>query len=150
MSIASDKTRIENAVESIKSAISDKGITVPDGTKIDGLAALVSAIESGAEVSIGECVSSDMLSAAFSGVSGKNNYLLGLASAANLSGQFILWSYYSGNSVISGEINISDLNVNQTEANLVKSESGSNVIFTVGDGCTGTFANGGTYKCWAW
>lgn len=150
MSIASDKARIENAVESIKSAISAKGTTVPGGTKIDGLAALISAIPSGAEVSAGECVSSDIMSITFSGLAGKSNYFFGLISASEISGQDILWSCHSGNAAISGEINIDETNIYQSSSTITKSESGSDVTFTIGDTDPGIFVYGGTYKCWAW
>ena len=47
MSTQSEIARISNATEGIKSAIADKGVTVPAGTKIDGLEALVRAIPQG-------------------------------------------------------------------------------------------------------
>lgn len=45
MSIASDVTRIENAKAAIKAAIEGKGVTVPDATLLDGMAALIAGIE---------------------------------------------------------------------------------------------------------
>lgn len=47
MSIASDVTRIESAKAAIKAAIEGKGVTVPDGTMLDGMAALIESIEAG-------------------------------------------------------------------------------------------------------
>lgn len=47
MSIASDVTRIENAKAAIKAAIEGKGVTVPDATLLDGMAALIESIETG-------------------------------------------------------------------------------------------------------
>lgn len=47
MSIQSEITRIETAKEAIKTAIEGKGVTVPSGTLLDGMAALVDAIEAG-------------------------------------------------------------------------------------------------------
>lgn len=47
MSIQTDLTRIKNAKASIKSAIEGKGVTVPDGTLLDGMAALIESIEAG-------------------------------------------------------------------------------------------------------
>lgn len=47
MSIASDVTRIESAKAAIKDAIEGKGVTVPDGTLLDGMAALIESIEAG-------------------------------------------------------------------------------------------------------
>ena len=47
MSIQTELTRITNAKAAIKTAIEGKGVTVPDGTKLDALAALVEAISAG-------------------------------------------------------------------------------------------------------
>ena len=47
MSIQTELTRIINAKAAIKTAIEGKGVTVPDGTLLDGMAALIEAIEVG-------------------------------------------------------------------------------------------------------
>lgn len=47
MSIASELTRLQNAKNAITSAITEKGVTVPTGTKLDGMAALIGQIEQG-------------------------------------------------------------------------------------------------------
>lgn len=47
MSIQTELTRITNAKAAIKTAIEGKGVTVPDGTLLDGMAALISSIEAG-------------------------------------------------------------------------------------------------------
>ena len=47
MSVQSEITRLENAKNSISTAITNKGVTVPSGTKLDGMAALIGNIESG-------------------------------------------------------------------------------------------------------
>ena len=47
MSIASELTRLQNAKNSISNAIQNKGVTVPSGTKLDGMAALIGQIEAG-------------------------------------------------------------------------------------------------------
>ena len=47
MSIQTDLTRIKNAKAAIKTAIEGKGVTVPDGTLLDGMAALIESIEAG-------------------------------------------------------------------------------------------------------
>lgn len=44
MSIAAEITRLQTAKANIASAIADKGVTVPDGTKLDGMAALIDEI----------------------------------------------------------------------------------------------------------
>lgn len=53
MSIASDVTRIESAKAAIKAAIEGKGVTVPDGTLLDGMASLIESIEAGGELPSG-------------------------------------------------------------------------------------------------
>ena len=47
MSIQTELTRITNAKAAIKTAIEGKGVTVPAGTLLDGMAALIEAIEAG-------------------------------------------------------------------------------------------------------
>ena len=47
MSIQTELTRITNAKEAIKTAIEGKGVTVPDATLLDGMAALIDSIEAG-------------------------------------------------------------------------------------------------------
>ena len=47
MSIQTDLTRIKNAKEAIKTAVEGKGVTVPDGTLLDGMASLIESIEAG-------------------------------------------------------------------------------------------------------
>ena len=47
MSIQAELTRIINAKTAIKAAIEGKGVTVPSGTLLDGMAALIESIEGG-------------------------------------------------------------------------------------------------------
>lgn len=47
MSVQSEITRIESAKTAIATAIEGKGVTVPDGTLLDGMAALIESIEAG-------------------------------------------------------------------------------------------------------
>ena len=47
MSISSEITRISNAKTEIAESIANKGVTVPSGTKIDGMAALIDSIQTG-------------------------------------------------------------------------------------------------------
>ena len=47
MSIQTELTRITNAKSAIKTAIEGKGVTVPAGTLLDGMAALIESIEAG-------------------------------------------------------------------------------------------------------
>ena len=47
MSIQTELTRITNAKAAIKAAVEGKGVTVPDGTLLDGMAALIEGIEAG-------------------------------------------------------------------------------------------------------
>ena len=47
MGIQTELTRITNAKASIVAAVEGKGVTVPDGTLLDGMAALIESIEAG-------------------------------------------------------------------------------------------------------
>ena len=47
MSVQTQIDRISGAVQSALAALTEKGVTVPSGTKVDGLAALIAAIEAG-------------------------------------------------------------------------------------------------------
>ena len=47
MSVHSEIDRIAGAKSDIATAITNKGVTVPSGTKLDGMAALINSIESG-------------------------------------------------------------------------------------------------------
>ena len=47
MSLQTELTRITNAKAAIKTAIEGKGVTVPDATLLDGMAALIESIEAG-------------------------------------------------------------------------------------------------------
>lgn len=47
MSVQTQIDRISGAVQSALAALAEKGVTVPAGTKVDGLAALIAAIETG-------------------------------------------------------------------------------------------------------
>lgn len=51
MSVQTQIDRISGAVSDALAALAEKGVTVPEGTKVDGLAALIEAIESGGEES---------------------------------------------------------------------------------------------------
>lgn len=53
MSIATEVSRLKNAKSAIAAAIAGKGVTVPDATLLDGMAALIEAIEAGGGLSIG-------------------------------------------------------------------------------------------------
>ena len=52
MSIATEVSRLQDAKAAIKAAIEGKGVTVPDGTLLDGMAAMIAAIEAGAGAKI--------------------------------------------------------------------------------------------------
>ena len=47
MSVQSEIARLENAKAAIKAAIEGKGVTVPDATLLDGMAALIESIQAG-------------------------------------------------------------------------------------------------------
>ena len=52
MSIQTELTRLTNAKAAIKTAIEGKGVTVSDGTLLDGMASLIESIEAGGGGSI--------------------------------------------------------------------------------------------------
>ena len=55
MSIQTELTRLTNAKAAIKTAIEGKGVTVPEGTLLDGMASLIESIEAGGgDVVLGE------------------------------------------------------------------------------------------------
>ena len=47
MSIQTELARLTNAKATIQTAIERKGVTVPDGTLLDGMAVLIESIEAG-------------------------------------------------------------------------------------------------------
>ena len=51
MSIQTDLIRLQSAKAAIKAAIEGKGVTVPDATLLDGMAALIESIEAGGTIS---------------------------------------------------------------------------------------------------
>lgn len=59
MSIQSEITRLANAKTALATAIEGKGVTVPEGTKLDGLAALVESIEAGGGGSVSNIAHGD-------------------------------------------------------------------------------------------
>lgn len=61
MSVQTEITRIESAKTAIATAIAGKGVTVPDGTLLDGMAPLIESIEAGINATGGTItVSSDV------------------------------------------------------------------------------------------
>ena len=52
MSVQSEITRLTTAKSDISTAITNKGVTVPSGTKLDGMAALIDSISGGEDVII--------------------------------------------------------------------------------------------------
>lgn len=53
MSINTELARLTNAKAAIKAAIEGKGVTVPDGTLLDGMASLIEGIEAGGKIEKG-------------------------------------------------------------------------------------------------
>ena len=52
MSIQTELTRLTNAKAAIQTAIEGKGVTVPSGTLLDGMASLIESIEAGGEMKV--------------------------------------------------------------------------------------------------
>lgn len=59
MSIQSEITRLESAKSAIAAAIAGKGVTVPAGTMLDGMAALIQSISAGTKIEIKTIVPSE-------------------------------------------------------------------------------------------
>ena len=55
MSTANEITRLSNAKSAIAAAINGKGVTVPSGTKLDGMAPFIGQIEQGSELLTSIC-----------------------------------------------------------------------------------------------
>ena len=68
MSIQTELTRITNAKAAIKTAIEGKGVTVPDGTLLDGMAALIESIEAGGGGGAGNIATGSITNSAGYGV----------------------------------------------------------------------------------
>ena len=54
MSIVSEVNRLKDAKPAIKTAIEGKGVTVPDATMLEGMAALIESIEAGGGINTGD------------------------------------------------------------------------------------------------
>ena len=62
MSVQEQIDRLNNAKTSIGNAIAAKGVSVPSGTKLDGMAALIEGIEDGVDVSGADATAENVLS----------------------------------------------------------------------------------------
>lgn len=82
MSVQSEITRLQNAKAAIKAAIEGKGVTVPDATMLDGMAALIESIEAGGDSKI-----------AFTKITpAKNKLTLTFDHKLGVSPNFIIWN----------------------------------------------------------
>ena len=103
MSVQSEITRLTTAKSDIATAITNKGVTVPSGTKLDGMAALIGNIESGGSggalsVETGTLTSTKKMSAP-----GAYDYTFDISPRSNINDRLAIIlvhpnSYGSGNS----------------------------------------------------
>ena len=90
MSVQSEITRLTTAKSDIATAITNKGVTVPSGTKLDGMAALIGNIESGGSggalsVETGTLTSTKKMSAP-----GLYNYTFDLSPITNMNDRSVI------------------------------------------------------------
>lgn len=114
MSIQTDLTRIKNSKAAIKAAIEGKGVTVPDGTMLDGMAALIEAIQAGGggesvEISKGKITPNENIicskSSPYSishGLSGKPDLFFLFAAGSSYNKQYMLKTAQHIGSKLSG------------------------------------------------
>lgn len=116
MSIQTELTRLTNAKEAIKTAIKGKGVTVPDATLLDGMAALIESIQAGGGADIHtetlitfaqDMTVKDLLDAALYKLRYQNSiiFLIATGSTAASNGSYTLnnfWIAHSGVNVILG------------------------------------------------
>lgn len=116
MSIQTELTRLTNAKAAIKAAIEGKGVTVPDATLLDGMAALIESIQAGggADIHIETLITfaqdmtlGQMMDTAQHRLRYKNSmvFLIATGSTAASSGNYTLnnfWIVHNGATIISG------------------------------------------------
>lgn len=112
MSIASDVTRIESAKAAIKAAIEGKGVTVPDATLLDGMAALIESIEAGGgEPPDGYTILTGHVTLAEDSANFDISSLLGFAPSTEKRWTFVMFSHSSGTNLRQYQVPYFDLTV---------------------------------------
>jgi hypothetical protein len=88
MSIQSEINRITTAKNDIATAIANKGVAVPSGTKIDGMAGLIAGIQTGADTS-NDTVTEEVLLYGYTAHDSAGNAITGIA-GARVEGEVLL------------------------------------------------------------
>ena len=88
MSIQSEINRINTAKNNIATAIANKGVSVPNGTKLDGMAGLISGISVGVDTS-NDTVTEEVLLYGYTAHNAAGNQIAGIA-GARMAGESII------------------------------------------------------------
>lgn len=155
MSVQSEITRLENAKAAIKAAIEGKGVTVPEATLLDGMAALIESIEAGGgeypvswikDVSAGTITPSADARTLNIDVGGELSVLTGLIlgiRSGYVTNSYIKSVYFINVNQTSGISTVSGLEYGSNNGSITVTVSNGNIVLQSGASCK--FRSGVTY-----